>query len=339
MGRLHPLRKFAATLGIALVVAVAVCFLPENAYQRWQLLKGTFQGNAVWMYERIHFDPRPIDVVFIGPSRTDRAVDALRLQQDLAKLGGSANVVNFAMPQGGRNVNEVIFQELLKTKAPKLVVIGVIEKPSRFGHPAFKYIAPRSMVAEPGYLGNLNYLQDLIYLPYRQMQLFVADLAPGFSGLTKSFDASTYKPDRVQPKEIEIFDGTMRSATQPATAEELERGVHKLEAGTRQAILPARLADVEFGDERYYIRQITAAAQRRGIKVAFLFIPYYSGPDKVQEEPFYRQFGPVWNASYLAPRADLYSDYAHLTVDGAGILTDWLAPFVAQELSQPEPAR
>ena len=293
----------------------------------------------VWMYERIHFDPRPIDVVFIGPSRTDRGVDPQRLEQDLAKAGNSVRVVNFSMPQGGRNVNDVVFEELLKTKAPKLVVIGVIEKPSRLGHPAFKYIAPRSMVVQPGYVGDLNYLQDLIYLPYRQMQLFVADVAPVFSGLTKSFDASAYKPDRVQPKVIEIFDGTMRSATQPATAEELERGVYKLEAGTRQAILPARLADVEFGDERYYVRRIVAAARRRGIKVAFLFIPYYSGPDKVLEEPFYRQFGPVWNAGYLAPRADLYSDYAHLTVDGAGILTDWLAPLVAQELSQPESAR
>jgi hypothetical protein len=47
----------------------------------------------------------------------------------------------------------------------------------------------------------------------------------------------------------------------------------------------------------------------------------------------------VWNAGYLAPRADLYSDYAHLTVDGAGILTDWVSPLVAQQLSQPEPAR
>ena len=343
MTRLHPLRNVLAILGIALGVAVAVCFLPENSYQRWQLLKGTFQGNAVWMYERIHFDPRPIDVVFIGPSRTDRGVDPERLQHDLAALGAGGGkpvrVVNFALPQGGRNVNDVIFEELLEAKSPRLVVIGVIEKPSRLGHPAFKYIAPRGMIVRPGYAGNLNYLQDLIYLPYRQMQLFAADVAPGMAGLTKTFDARAYKPDQVQPKVIEIFDGTMRSATQPATEAELEQGVYKLEAGTRPPILPDRFADIEFGDERYFIRRIAAAAKRKGVRVAFLFIPYYSGPDKVLEEGFYSQFGPVWSAGYLAPRADLYSDYAHLTVDGAGVLTDWLAPQVAKLLPEPEPAR
>src|ERR1700750_2377233 len=66
MGRLHPLRSFVAVLAIAVAVASAVCSLPENAYQRWQLLDGTIHGRSRWIYERIHFDPRPIDVAIVG---------------------------------------------------------------------------------------------------------------------------------------------------------------------------------------------------------------------------------------------------------------------------------
>ena len=56
---------------------------------------------------------------------------------------------NFSLPDKGRDLNYVIARELFRTKSPKVLVIGVIEKPSRFGHPAFKYLAPSWLVADP----------------------------------------------------------------------------------------------------------------------------------------------------------------------------------------------
>src|SRR5262249_34664456 len=141
-------------------------------------------------------DPRPVDVVFVGPSRTARGVDPIRLQAALRREGYPVNVANFSLPEGGRNLNYVIVHELLKTKRPKLLVIGVIEKPSRFGHPAFKYIAPREMVIDPGQPGNVKYFSDLAYLPYRQMVLFAAKVAPWASNLSPAFDPARYEPDR-----------------------------------------------------------------------------------------------------------------------------------------------
>lgn len=336
MPRLHPLRLVFSVLGIALGLAVVACLLPERPYERWQLLDGTIHARARWIYERVHFDPRPIDVMFVGPSRTARGVDPLQLQDLLSRPGHPVHVVNFALPENGRNINDAIVEEALKEKTPKLIVIGVIEKPSRFGHSAFKYIAPRGLVVDPGYPGNANYLSDLVYLPYRQMELAAAYVAPQAMGLTDRFDPKTYDPEPPNLTSVVKPDGSVEDWTQPGTPQELRRGITKLERGMHPPVLPASLADVEFGDERHYIRRIAAAAQKKGVKIAFLNIPYCTGPADVQEQRFYNQYGPVWNAGFMAPHTELYADYAHLTIAGAKILTAWLAPYVAQDLGSPE---
>lgn len=337
MARFHPLRKFACLIGVAFGVAALACLLPERPYERWQLLDGTIHGRSRWIYERTHFDPRPIDVMFVGPSRIARAIDPLQLQAQLSAPGHPIHVVNFALPEGGRNINDVIVEEALTTKTPKLIVIGVIEKPSRFGHSAFKYIAPRSLVISPGYLANAHYLGDLVYLPFRQLQLFAGYVAPQTVGLTDHFDPAHYDPDPANPTSVLNPDGSVAEDwTKAASPAELQRGIHKLEAGMTPPILPASLADVEFGDDRHYIRRIVAAAQRKGVKVAFLFIPYCTGPSTVQEETFYRQYGPVWNAGFISSRPDLYADYGHLTVAGGEALTTWITPMVAAAIQRPE---
>ncbi|MDB5422837.1 MAG: hypothetical protein JWQ29_253 [Phenylobacterium sp.] len=338
MRPVHAFRKSLAILGAAFATAVLLSLLPEHPYQRWQLLEGTIHARSRWIYERINFDPQPLDVVFIGPSRVGAAVDAPRLGQALAARGLPSNVVNFALPEAGRNINDVIVREMLAKKQPKLIVIGVTEKPSRFGHSAFKFIAPRGMVAWPGYVSDANYLADLIYLPYRQAELFAAYVAPGVLGPSNTFDPARYRGHAIDTTgDIRLPDGTIKNGRLPADMTELERGVRKLERGTHPPILSRRYADLEFGDERHYVREICDLAHARGIRVAFLFLPYYTGASDVQEEPLYRSCGPVWNAGFLSPHAELYSDYAHLTSAGADQLTDWLVAPVSQSLQAKGP--
>jgi hypothetical protein len=226
----------------------------------------------------------------------------------------------------------VVARELFKTKSPKVLVLGVTEKPSRFGHPAFKYVAPRALVADPAYFINLNYLSNLIYLPYRQMELFLADLWPSLMGLTKTFNPETYRGSDIDTTAAGFSSHRSRSA--PASHEDLVRGVRTLEAGMRPPILPASLRDVEFGDERHYIREIAALARAKGTRIVFLNLPFYSGPDTIQGEAFYRQFGDIINASFIASHPEWYADYAHLTTHGASVLTAWLVPYIKKELSE-----
>lgn len=329
--RFHAFRKLLAVLAIALCAAIVVCFLPTDPYQRWQLLKGTIHARSQWVYERIHFDPTPVDVVFVGSSRIGAGIDAPRIQQALRKGGLSdINVVNFSLPEQGRNLNSVVVRELLKEKKPRLIVIGVQDKPSRFGHPAYKYLAPASMLVNPEYAGNANYPSDLIYLPYRQMVLFAANLFPEMMGYTKHFDPAGYAGPTIDTtRAIELADGETLQQDRPAPLSELKRGVAKLERGNVPAILSRSLADVEFGDERLYIRDIAAAARAAGSKVAFVALPYYTGPTTLQEERLYAGIGPVWNAGFVRDEAHLYRDYAHLSGEGADQVSDWLVPKIA----------
>jgi hypothetical protein len=326
-------RACLAILGFALAFAAMTLALPTSDYQRYELLAGTIHARSRWIYERIHNDPTPIDIVVIGSSRTGAGIDARRLGAETGR-----HVVNFSLPEAGRNINYAIIDEMLKTKTPKMILLGVTEKPSRTGHSTFRYLAPAPMLLDPGYVGNINYLSDLGYLPYRQMKLFAATLFPTTMELPSTFDPARYAgPVYDTTQDIVLPDGTVKPTGVPAPLPELQRGVRKLEAGMRPPILPARFADYEFGDERTNIRRIAALAQARGIKVAFLALPYYTGPSTVQEADLYRRYGPLWNAGFLASRAGYYSDYAHLTRGGARVLTDWVATRV-NALLEPPPA-
>lgn len=339
MRTLHNARTALLILLVAFGCAVVSCLLPEDPYQRWQLLDGTIHANARWIYERTKFDPRPIDVVFVGPSRTGAGINAPRLSAALATRGLPSNVVNFSFPESGRNINYAVVEQLLRHKTPKLLVLGVTEKPSRFGHSAFKFIAPPEMIVAPGYWFDLNYFSDLIYLPYRQLRLFFEDVAPSVFGGDKQFARSNYRGPSIDTTgSLTLPGGIHKEGDLPASAHELARGVHKLEAGENPPILPARYADIEFGDERHYIRRIAALARAKGVKIAFIALPYYTGPSTLQEFAFYRRFGPVWNAGYVSSHAEWYSDYGHLTRTGAEHVTDWLTPLVAAQLTPDAPA-
>ncbi|RBP17755.1 hypothetical protein DFR50_102248 [Roseiarcus fermentans] len=335
---LRAFRKILVVLAVALASAAVAAFLPDDPYQRWQLLDGTIHANARWIYERIHFDPKPIDVVFLGPSRMGAGVNAPRLAQALEARGLPSNVVNFSLPETGRNINWAVAEQLFAAKKPKLLVLGVIEKPSRYGHSAYKYLARRRDIVDPGYLADVNYVSDLIYLPFRQMRLFGAGWFPDAFGLARRFDPARYRGPSVDTTgSLVLPDGHVKDGENPASHDELVRGVRKLEGGNHPPFLPASLADVEFGDERHYVRKIAEMAQKNGVRVAFVFLPYYTGPSAladVQERTLYERYGPVLNAGFLSTHAEWYADYGHLTRHGAEVLTDWLVGPVAQWLGE-----
>jgi hypothetical protein len=330
-------RVLLAMLGVAVLAAVAAAALPDNEYQRFASLEKTIQNRLRWIYERTHYDPAPIDVAFLGPSRGGAAISAPRVEAGLAARGIDARVVNFSLPENGRDLHWVIEAQLLAKKSPRLLVIAVAEKPGRYGHPAFRYVAPAADIIDPAYAGNLSWAGNLFYLPYRQLRLFAARLFPTAFDLPDRFDPTRYAGTSLETTRSFITgDGLRIERNTRVSRAELLAGKARYEAGVTPPVLGPGFADHEFGAERTYIRRMVAAAHARGIKVAFVFLPYFEGPAEVQERALYEAAGPLLDAHFLASHDEWFSDVAHLNHDGALVLSDWLAEKLAPMLKEPQ---
>jgi hypothetical protein len=196
-------------------------------------------------------------------------------------------------------------------------------------------VAPAAAVVDPAYVGNLNYLQNLIYLPYRQLRLFAARLLPGVFELPDRFEPERYAGTAFDSTvSFRTGDGIWVERDKVVPRSELEAGKARYERGVTPPLLGPDFADEEFGNERAYIRRMVAAAEARGIKVVFLFLPYFEGPAAVQERAFYEAQGPLLDAHFVANHAEWFSDVAHLNHDGALVVSDWLAEKLAPMLKE-----
>lgn len=339
MTRLRAIPASLAILAIALSLAGLACLLPDNPYQRWQLLHGTMFDEARWIYERCHYDPAPIDIAVIGSSRTRQGVNAPRLQAELAARGIRVNVVNFSVLSPGRGTDLAIVKEVVATKHPRLIILGIQEKPDRNGHAAYKYLADAATIVHPGFGREFGYLADVGYLPFRQLRLFLARLAPGQSGLRAKFDPALYAGSTVDTTGTTRVDGEVKFKGDDPAPEDLlyeEKQGWEARKGSDDS-LPKALRDYAVADERRYVALITSLAKADGAKVAFLYVPYFGGPSVPFNPQIYQGLGPIWSADFVSDHPEWYADVVHLTRTGARSLTDWLVAPVAATLAASPP--
>jgi hypothetical protein len=325
MAGLRLLGVFGAALAVALLLNAAICLLPENAYQRWQLQDP--DGPLRWIYERIHFDATPIDVAILGPSRAQLGFSATAIEQDLAKQGKHAHVVNFALPGAGRDIQWAILDELFKAKSPKVVVLEVEDQPYPFGHFFYKYVAPAKAIVFPPTPFLHNYLYNLAYLPIRKFKLFGANLFPDLFGLSKQFDPEHYARNRTDFTTSFIGDlGKLVDMEHPVPRATLL-------AQPRQPIprtLVARaLTRINGGEDHLFTQKIARDGKAHGAQLIFVYPPMFEGPQTVSDEDFLKQFGPVLNYGDLAPRDELFENWSHLNHAGAMNASARLADAIA----------
>jgi hypothetical protein len=193
------LRNFALGAVTAVIVLAAMLFLPHDRYIRWQDMRVEAYARLGWIYERIHFDPTPIDIAFIGTSHTMNGIDAAAVSESLTQAtsgSGSAvrqiHVTNLAIPSYGRNLHWLIARELLENRRVGVLVLEIFENETRKAHPLFVYPAELSDVLNAPLFVDFNYFHDIVRLPYRQLSLFVKTQWPEQFGLNRQFDAAHY---------------------------------------------------------------------------------------------------------------------------------------------------
>jgi hypothetical protein len=324
MTGLRLLGVVGAALAVALVLNAAVCLLPENDYQRWQLQDA--DGELRWIYERIHFDPKPIDIAILGPSRAQLGFSPAAIEQDLARHGRHANVVNFALPGTGRDVQWAILHELLKAKSPKVVVVEVEDQPYPFGHFFFKYAAPAEAIVFPPTPFLHNYLYNLAYLPIRKFKLFGANLFPDLFGLSKQFDPEHYARNRTDYTTSFIGDGKLVDMEHPVPRATL---LAQPPVPIPRTLMARAFTRLNGGEDHLYIEKMAREAKAHGAQLMFVYLPMFNGPQTISDLDFLKQFGPVLNDADLAPHDELFENWSHLNHAGAMKASARLADAIA----------
>ncbi len=311
----------------------AAC-LPDDSYQRFQLLPELYQ-RFTWIYERIHYDPKPIDVAIVGPSKTFMGVSAEEVERRLAILAKPANVANFSLIFQGRNAQWAILDEVYKAKKPRILIVQFDQETAPWGHPWFRYFAPSGDVAFTPSLFLHNYFGDLSFLPFRQMELFVASLFPNMLGFRAAFDPARYAKARTDfTTSYRGLSGEVVDMDREHSAAELRADHEDFEEHLHVSRLPHVLAPFVEADDHLYLDKIARLAADNGATLLMVYVPDFDSrklDEKTRE--YYARYGAVLDFSDLAARNALYMHWAHLNHAGAMALSDRLADEVAARLS------
>jgi hypothetical protein len=278
------------------------------------------------MFDRIHFDPKPIDIAIVGASRAQLGFGAAAIEEKLAEHLKHANVVNFALPGSGRDIQWAILNELYKAKSPKAIVLEVDDQPYPFGHFGFKYIAPAEAIVFPPTPFLHNYLYNLVYLPIRKARLFVANVFPDLFGLSKQFDPVTYARTRTDFTTSFGADDKFVDMEHPVPRAKL---LAEPRLPVPRTLVGRALTWMNGGEDRLYIREIARMAKAHGTQLIFVYIPMFNGPPTIGDLSFLEQYGVVMNDGDLAPRDELFENWSHLNHAGAMIASSRLADAIS----------
>lgn len=270
---------FALALAVLGVAGVAI-LLPHDPYYRYQSHDSGTTRKADWIYERLHFDPTPLDVALIGTSRTAGGLSEAAIEGEYCRrTGRRIHVANLGIPETGRNLQYEIANEALATKRPSLVVVEVNEFESRKPHRGFIVLADAADIIRAPAIVNVNYLADLIRLPGRQADLFLRT-ALADPPVRRAFDPSAYPgPHFDRTGSITLLDGRVidKNMRVPRAALDDLYDARAANAAPDNAF-PRPFRALEYRYARHYLRALEVAAGRGGARAAYAYLPAYREP-------------------------------------------------------------
>jgi hypothetical protein len=330
--RLRPARFVWLVLSASLAFLVAVCALPENRYMRFSALTEDEVVKAKWIYERIHFDQTPIDVVFIGTSRSVAGIDSEIVERTCRDAGGKyCSSVNFGMLHLGRNMHWLLAREVMERRKPRLLVVEVQETEYRALHPAFPYFADEWDLVSAPIVINPSFFTDLGRLPTRQISLFAETVAPRLFSVRTEFDPALYRGPHWD-------DTTGYDRAKVASVETLEAERSKAaSAAAAKLRLPGALQKLEYRANVIYLKKILDLARQKNIEIMFLYLPQYHDEKAPLYAELYDGYGPTCPMpGEIRNHHELWKDVDHLNSAGAVVLSRFLGSKVAELYPGPD---
>jgi hypothetical protein len=325
---------FVACCGLSLL-------LPFDRYiQYQQFTDDDLMFRSRWIYERIHFDPTPIDVAILGSSRAEKGISPTYLQASLSqKLGRPVHVVNFALMMEGRSMQYVIAKELIRNRPEtKIILLAAVERDD-LDHPAFRYLADAPDVLQAPLIVNRYYLQNAAVLPYRQLNFFTQSLFPQWFNVSHTFRKDYWGTNFDPTNGYRAPSGKFADPSHVMPQDQLEKGSRQVIADQGGVYQPrSRTYLLNNPLEQFYARDTAAMARQHCIETIFVYLPFYKSPAHDYNESFYQSLGPVLDATQFDNDPTLYMDEMHFNRNGVARLSPWLSqsldPYLAPLLSR-----
>jgi len=159
---------FLNSLILFLPFILALIFLPVNKRFFYQGLKDDCSNHATWIYDRLYNNSKPMDIVFMGSSKT---INGINDQLIGDTLNNGMGVINMGYCRLGNNLYYSFLKELIEVRKIKVLVMEVREDENRYSHPVFPYLASFSDVVCAPVLFNKNYLSDYYQYFYYKLEV------------------------------------------------------------------------------------------------------------------------------------------------------------------------
>ena len=314
---------------VTMMLAAVVCWLglmllPSDPYRRFSTLDGTDYGKLRWIYERLVFDPTPVDIAFLGSSRTMLGVSAPAVEADMTGGRPTGRVANLAIPSLGRDTAALLADLLVERKQPRTVFVELDAIEARPGNPSFASVATPAEV-----LSALLALDDtlpklLFRIPARQARQAVLQwLWP------QRFDPAGY--------EGPLWDDSLRTHRgsgdrSPPRVNSMERqAFDRLDSwwlgnvGHKIAQYDA-WAWIEFHYNESFLRRTLDRLRGAGTRIVFLYQTAVGAPVTPVHEAWLRAYGEIWPMPEAVLRdISLWDNPTHLNARGAAAYSAWLA--------------
>jgi hypothetical protein len=309
----------------AIVAFLIFFFMPDDSYSRYKAVSSTDYIKAAWIYERLHFDPTPVDVAFIGSSRTMQGVDSAAVETAINDGSDTKfHVVNLALPSLGRDTPYLMGRMLTETKKPKIVFVEIDYLNFRSPSPIFSQLAtPEDFLSGP--LLSENLLSDPLLIASRHMKLLWRSLLHG----DDRFDPSTYRGQhwdddyrttgsdgRTSPPRLEFMD-----------KERFDREATEWAANQRNKVSQYKSwAWAELYYNETYERRLLDLLRQSGAKIVLLYLTSVRSPDRPFQYAYLSQYGDLWPVpTELTSNHIFWVNPTHMNYAGATKFSAWIA--------------
>lgn len=300
------MKKLLLILGVLiallLIFAIAIFERPYDQRYGCELISNDCYNHAIWIYDRIHHNPHPVDIAFIGSSRTIHGIQDSAMTQ---AMNDSAWIANFGYCRFGRNMDYETLKELTDSKTLKAAVIEVREEEDYGSHIDFPYRADSKDILQP-VLFNQRYFPD-VWTGFESRLSFLKSELRLQSFVTQpvreaNFGYGSSNDELVGANSLRFPDTVKNNFL-------LNQMVHWF--------------NLQYPEN--YLYKISSLAESQHIRLFFLYLPGFHGWTLPAELPLYQKLGYV-----LIPPQEIFTDPRnfmdpdHLNDRGSGMLSKWL---------------